>query len=155
MLLPDYGEESWRVSSTPVDADKITLLRVAVGFAAVSLFGRGTWATSLRCADRGGDCARRVDRPSGAKETDGRRRLAPQLDVLGDRMIENVYFTYLPLWNGSLCCRFVFCAWARRRTFCAALHMKQTFRLGREQHAANVWGRALVASRWSRGSYAR
>jgi len=34
-----------------------------------------------------------------------------QLDILGDRMIENVYFTYFGWWAWCRCgCRFVFCA---------------------------------------------
>ena len=74
--------------------NKVTALRVGVGFAAVSLFGRGPWenltavgltvaAIALDALD--GHIARRknLETPVGA-----------QLDILGDRMIENVYFTY-------------------------------------------------------------
>ena len=74
--------------------NKVTALRVAVGFAAVSLFGRGPWtnlaavgltvaAIALDALD--GHLARRKNlaTPVGA-----------QIDILGDRMIENVYFTY-------------------------------------------------------------
>src|ERR1700692_3796484 len=74
--------------------NKVTLLRIVVGFCAVSLFGRGAWANlgagaltvaaiALDALD--GHLARRrnLATPEGA-----------QLDILGDRMIENVYFTY-------------------------------------------------------------
>src|SRR5882724_5477384 len=74
--------------------NKVTVLRIAVGFAAVSLFGRGAWAnlaavgmtvTSIALDALDGHLARKkkMATPEGA-----------QLDILGDRMIENVYFTY-------------------------------------------------------------
>jgi len=41
-----------------MDPNKVTLLRVVVGFAAVCLFGRGAWAEPYGGgADRGGDRA--------------------------------------------------------------------------------------------------
>src|SRR5260370_40589953 len=74
--------------------NQVAALRVAVGFAAVSLFGRGPWsnlaavgltvmAIALDAMD--GHIARRknLGTPVGG-----------QLDILGDRLIENVYFTY-------------------------------------------------------------
>ena len=74
--------------------NKVTALRVGVGFAAISLFGHGVWANlggvlltvaaiALDALD--GHIARRrkLVSPLGA-----------QVDILGDRMIENVYFTY-------------------------------------------------------------
>ena len=80
-----------RMGWTP---NKVTLLRVLVGFAAVSLFGRGPWAnlaavgltvTSIALDALDGHIARtkKLATPMGA-----------QIDILGDRMIENVYFTY-------------------------------------------------------------
>src|SRR3984893_3566145 len=74
--------------------NKVTVLRVVVGFAAVSLFGRGAWAnlaavaltvTAIALDALDGHIARnkRLASPMGA-----------QIDILGDRMIENVYFTY-------------------------------------------------------------
>ena len=74
--------------------NKVTALRVAVGFAAVSLFGRGAWANlaavgltvaSIALDALDGHIARtkKLATPMGA-----------QVDILGDRMIENVYFTY-------------------------------------------------------------
>ena len=74
--------------------NKVTLLRVAVGFGAVCLFGRGPWANlaavgltvaaiALDALDGHIARKRKMATPEGA-----------QLDILGDRMIENVYFTY-------------------------------------------------------------
>jgi len=78
-----------------------------------------------------------------------------QLDILGDRMIENVYFTYSRWWAWCRCgCRFCFLRAGRRRISCAAGDEGGTFRLGRECDAADLVGQALVASRWSRGMYA-
>jgi phosphatidylserine synthase len=76
--------------------NRVTLLRVVVGFAAVCLFGRGPWlnlaavvltVASIALDALDGYLARRKNlaTPVGA-----------QIDILGDRMIENVYFTYLP-----------------------------------------------------------
>jgi phosphatidylglycerophosphate synthase len=74
--------------------NRVTLLRVAVGFAAVCLFGRGPrmnlaavglTVASIALDALDGHIARRskLATPVGA-----------QIDILGDRMIENVYFTY-------------------------------------------------------------
>src|SRR5258708_780351 len=74
--------------------NKVTALRVLVGFAAVALFGHGTWANlaavvltvaaiALDALDGHLARKRRMATPLGA-----------QLDSLGDRMIENMIFTY-------------------------------------------------------------
>src|SRR6202051_4859435 len=74
--------------------NKVTAPRVVVGFAAVSLFGRGPWAnlaavgltvTAIALDALDGHIARKkkLATPVGA-----------QIDILGDRMIENAYFTY-------------------------------------------------------------
>jgi CDP-diacylglycerol---glycerol-3-phosphate 3-phosphatidyltransferase len=136
--------------------NKVTLLRVVVGFAAVSLFGRGAWANltavgltvaaiALDALD--GHIARRKNlaSPMGA-----------QLDVLGDRMIENVYFTYFAVVGMvSLWLPILFFARGAATDFLRGLAMKA----GHAGWGANGmlqtwWGRALVASRWSRGLYA-
>ena len=136
--------------------NKVTLLRVAVGFAAVSLFGRGALANlsavGLTVAAIGldaldGHIARRKNlaTPVGA-----------QLDILGDRMIENVYFTYFAVVGMvSLWLPVLFFARGAATDFLRGLAMKA----GHSGWGANAmlqtwWGRALVASRWSRGLYA-
>src|SRR5207237_7711569 len=86
-IMADIFDTGW----TP---NKVTLLRVAVGFAAVSLFGRGTWANLFAVALTAAAIA--LDALDGhlAREKQMATPLGAQLDVLGDRMIENVYFTY-------------------------------------------------------------
>src|SRR5216683_2426401 len=142
--------------STQWTPNKVTLLRVVVGFAAVCLFGRGSWANlaavgltvatiALDALD--GHLARRKNlaTPVGA-----------QLDILGDRMIENVYFTYFAVVGMvSLWLPVFFFARGAATDFLRGLAM----RAGHPGWVANAmlqtwWGRALVASRWSRGLYA-
>jgi CDP-diacylglycerol---glycerol-3-phosphate 3-phosphatidyltransferase len=142
-----------RVRWTP---NKVTLLRVAVGFAAVSLFGRGAWANlaavgltvlSIALDALDGYIARtkKLATPMGA-----------QIDILGDRMIENVYFTYFAVVGMvSLWLPVFFFARGAATDFLRGLAM----RAGHSGWGANAmlrtwWGRALVASRWSRGTYA-
>jgi len=136
--------------------NKVTLLRIAVGFAAVSLFGRGSWpnflavtltVTAIALDALDGHIARRKNlaTPEGA-----------QLDILGDRMIENVYFTYFAVAGMvSLWLPVFFFARGAATDFLRGLAM----RAGHSGWGANAmlrtwWGRALVASRWSRGVYA-
>ena len=136
--------------------NKVTVLRVAVGFGAVCLFGQGPWANlaavgltvaaiALDALD--GHIARkkRMATPVGA-----------QLDILGDRMIENVYFTYFAVMGMvSLWVPILFFARGAVTDFLRGLAMKA----GHSGWGANAmlqtwWGRALVGSRWSRGLYA-
>ena len=136
--------------------NKVTLLRVAVGFGAVSLFGKGAWAnlaavgltvTAIALDALDGHMARK-------------KRMATlvgaQLDILGDRMIENVYFTYFAVVGMvSLWLPVFFFARGAATDFLRGLAM----RAGHAGWGANSmlqswWGRALVASRWSRGLYA-
>jgi CDP-diacylglycerol--glycerol-3-phosphate 3-phosphatidyltransferase len=136
--------------------NKVTLLRVLVGFAAVSLFGRGAWANltavgltvasiALDALDGHIARTRKLATPMGA-----------QIDILGDRMIENVYFTYFAVVGMvSLWLPVFFFARGAATDFLRGLAM----RAGHSGCGANAmlqtwWGRALVASRWSRGLYA-
>lgn len=136
--------------------NKVTALRVAVGFAAVSFFGRGPWAnlaaviltvTTIALDALDGHIARRKNlaTPLGA-----------QIDILGDRMIENVYFTYFAVVGMvSLWLPVFFFVRGAATDFLRGLAL----RAGHSGWEANAmlqtwWGRALVASRWSRGLYA-
>ena len=136
--------------------NKVTALRVAVGFAAVSLFGRGPWANlaavgltvasiALDALDGHIARARKLATPVGA-----------QIDILGDRMIENVYFTYFAVVGMvSWWLPVFFFARGAATDFLRGLAM----RAGHTGWGANAmlqtwWGRGLVASRWSRGTYA-
>jgi phosphatidylglycerophosphate synthase len=142
--------------------NKVTMLRVAVGFGAVSLFGRGPWAnlaavgltvTAIALDALDGHLARKkkMATPVGA-----------QLDILGDRMIENVYFTYFAVVGMvSLWLPVFFFARGAATDFLRGLAMKAGHSSMSSGHAWGAgamlktrWAQALVASRWSRGLYA-
>ncbi len=74
--------------------NKVTFLRVVVGFAAVCLFGRGAWANLTAVGLTVAAIA--LDALDGhlARKKKMATPVGAQLDILGDRMIENVYFTY-------------------------------------------------------------
>jgi len=136
--------------------NKVTMLRVAVGFAAVSLFGRGAWPNLLAVALTVLSIA--LDALDGhlARKNKMATTVGAQLDILGDRMIENVYFTYFAVVGMvSLWLPVLFFARGAATDFLRGLAMKA----GRSGWGANAmletwWGRMLVASRWSRGLYA-
>jgi phosphatidylglycerophosphate synthase len=136
--------------------NKVTLLRVAIGFLAVSLFGRSGWAnllavgltiTAIALDALDGHIARKkkMATPEGA-----------QIDILGDRMIENMFFTYFAVVGMvSLWLPMLFFARGAATDFLRGLALKT----GHSGWGANSilqsrLGRALVASRWSRGAYA-
>jgi CDP-diacylglycerol---glycerol-3-phosphate 3-phosphatidyltransferase len=136
--------------------NKVTLLRVAVGFAAVSLFGRGAWGNLAAVALTA--LAIALDALDGhmARKKNMASPVGAQLDILGDRMIENVYFTYFAVVGMvSLWLPILFFARGAATDFLRGLAMKA----GHSGWGANAmlqtwWERALVASRWSRGLYA-
>src|SRR5467141_3684132 len=136
--------------------NKVTLLRVAVGFGAVCLFGRGQWANLAAVALTVAAIA--LDALDGhiARKKKMATPVGAQLDILGDRMIENVYFTYFAVVGMvSLWLPVLFFARGAATDFLRGLAMKA----GHSGWRANAmlqtwWGQALVASRWSRGLYA-
>lgn len=136
--------------------NKITFLRVATGFLAVALFGRNAWmnllavaltVTAIALDALDGHIARikKLATPEGA-----------QIDILGDRMIENMYFTYFAVVGMvSLWLPMLFFARGAATDFLRGLAMKT----GRSGWGTNSilqskWARVLVASHWSRGAYA-
>src|ERR1700736_6086825 len=136
--------------------DKVTVLRGVVGFAAVSLFGRGAGANltavgltvasiALDALDGHIARTRKLATPMGA-----------QIDILGDRMIENVFFTYFAVVGMvSLWLPVFFFARGATTDFLRGL----AIRAGHSGWGANAmlqtwWGRTVVASKWSRGLYA-
>src|SRR5260370_23696009 len=136
--------------------NKVTLLRVAVGFAAVCLFGRGEWAnlaavaltvTTIALDGLDGHIGRKkkMATPVGA-----------QLEILGDRMIENVYFTYFAVMGMvSLWLPVFFFARGAATDFLRGLALGAGHSgWGASAMLHTWWGRVLVASRWSRGLYA-
>jgi len=136
--------------------NKVTLLRVAVGFGAVCLFGRGPWANLAAVGLTVAAIA--LDALDGhiARKKKMATAVGAQLDILGDRMIENVYFTYFAVVGMvSLWLPILFFARGALTDFLRGLAMKA----GHSGWGANAmlqtwWGRALVGSRWSRGLYA-
>ncbi|HVH70074.1 MAG TPA: CDP-alcohol phosphatidyltransferase family protein [Candidatus Dormibacteraeota bacterium] len=136
--------------------NKVTLVRVAVGFLAVSLFGRGRWPNLLAVALTVASIA--LDALDGhiARKKKMATPVGAQLDILGDRMIENVYFTYFAVVGMvSLWLPILFFARGAATDFLRGLARKA----GHSGWGANAmvqtwWGRALVTSRWSRGLYA-
>jgi len=136
--------------------NKVTLLRVAVGFGAVCLFGRGAWANLTAVGLTVAAIA--LDTLDGhiARKKKMATPVGAQLDILGDRMIENVYFTYFAVVGMvSLWLPVLFFARGAATDFLRGLAMKA----GHSGWGANAmlrtwWGQALVASRWSRGLYA-
>jgi phosphatidylglycerophosphate synthase len=136
--------------------NKVTLLRVAVGFAAVCLFGPGAWLNLLAVALTVTSVA--LDALDGhiARKKKMATPVGAQLDILGDRMIENVYFTYFAVVGMvSLWLPILFFARGAATDFLRGLALKA----GHSGWGANAvvrtwWGRALVSSSWSRGVYA-
>src|SRR5262245_50744672 len=80
-----------RMTWTP---NKVTLLRVVVGFLAVSAFGHGASMNLLAVALTVGAIA--LDALDGhlARKKKMATPVGAQLDILGDRIIENMFFTY-------------------------------------------------------------
>jgi CDP-diacylglycerol--glycerol-3-phosphate 3-phosphatidyltransferase len=136
--------------------NKVTALRVVVGFAAVSLFGRDAWANLAAVALTVASIA--LDALDGhiARTKKLATPVGAQIDILGDRMIENVYFTYFAVAGMvSLWLPVFFFARGAATDFLRGLAL----RAGHSGWGANAmlqtwWGRSLVASRWSRGLYA-
>jgi CDP-diacylglycerol--glycerol-3-phosphate 3-phosphatidyltransferase len=136
--------------------NRVTLLRVAVGFAAVSLFGHGAWLKLLAVVLTVASIA--LDALDGhlARSKKMASPVGAQIDILGDRLIENMYFTYFAVVGMvSLWLPMLFFARGATTDFLRGLALKA----GHSGWGANAmlqtwWGRALVASRWSRGAYA-
>jgi CDP-diacylglycerol---glycerol-3-phosphate 3-phosphatidyltransferase len=136
--------------------NKITFLRVAIGFLAVSLFGKNPWlnllgvaltVTAIALDALDGHIARtkKLATPEGA-----------QIDILGDRMIENMYFTYFAVVGMvSLWLPMLFFARGAATDFLRSLALKAGHSgWGTSAMLQNKLARALVTSRWSRGAYA-
>jgi phosphatidylglycerophosphate synthase len=140
--------------------NKVTFLRVVVGFAAVCLFGRGAWANLTAVGLTVAAIA--LDALDGhlARKKKMATPVGAQLDILGDRMIENVYFTYFAVVGMvSLWLPVLFFARGAATDFLRGLAMKAGHSpmgagWGADAMLRTWWGHALVASRWSRGLYA-
>jgi phosphatidylglycerophosphate synthase len=147
------AQETATMGWTP---NRVTALRVLVGFAAVALFGHGSRANlaavvltvaSIALDALDGHIARkkRLATPLGA-----------QIDILGDRLIENMFFTYFAVVGMvSLWLPVFFFARGAATDFLRGLALKAGYSgWGSNAMLQTWWGQALVASRWSRGLYA-
>jgi CDP-diacylglycerol--glycerol-3-phosphate 3-phosphatidyltransferase len=147
------GLEQMAMQWTP---NKVTALRVGVGFAAVSLFGRGPWANLAAVGLTVAAIA--LDALDGhiARKKKLATPVGAQIDILGDRMIENVYFTYFAVVGMVSLWLPVFFFARGAATDCLRGLALRAGHSGWGAHAMlqTWWGRALVASRWSRGLYA-
>jgi CDP-diacylglycerol---glycerol-3-phosphate 3-phosphatidyltransferase len=136
--------------------NRITFLRVTLGFVSISLFGRSAWlnlfavaltvaAIALDALDGHIARTRKLATPVGA-----------QIDILGDRMIENMYFTYFAVVGMvSLWLPMLFFARGAATDFLRSLALKTGHSgWGATAMFHTIWARKLVASRWSRGLYA-
>jgi len=135
--------------------NQITVLRVLAAFAAVALFGRSAGAN---LAAVGLTVAAIVlDAVDGwvARRKNLVTPLGAQLDILGDRVVENLYFTYfavcglIPVWVPVF-----FFVRGTATDFVrgiAAREGRSSF--GRNTMLETRWAQALVASRASRAAY--
>ena len=137
--------------------NRITLLRVAVGFLAVCLFGKSPClnllavaltVTAIALDALDGHIARkkRMATPEGA-----------QIDILGDRMIENMYFTYFAaVGMVSLWLPMLFFARGAATIFCAVWRSRRAIPCGERTPCrkagglARSWLRVGVAGRMPR-----
>jgi phosphatidylglycerophosphate synthase len=136
--------------------NQVTAARMALAFAAVALFGHNLWtdlcalgltiaAISLDALDGYLARRRKLSTPLGA-----------QFDILGDRVVENLFFTFFAVTGlVSLWVPVTFFVRGALTDFLrglAALSGRSGF--GKNSMLESTWGRLLVASRASRAAYA-
>lgn len=156
-----------RLRSPQVTPNQITLLRVALAFVAVGLFTTGRSGASAVASSEAFLSLVALALIVAAISLDAldgyiaRRRhlatpLGAQLDILGDRVIENLFFTYFAVCGLiSVWVPVVFFVRGTATDFIrglAALDGHHGF--GRNSMLETKWGKALVSSRMSRAAYA-
>jgi CDP-diacylglycerol--glycerol-3-phosphate 3-phosphatidyltransferase len=136
--------------------NRITAARVVMAFAAVALFGHTVWmdlgALALTIA------AISLDALDGylARKRELSTPLGAQLDILGDRVVENLFFTFFAVTGlVSLWVPVLFFARGALTDFLRGLAAR-TGRsgFGKNSMLESWWGKLLVASRASRATYA-
>jgi len=136
--------------------NKVTALRVLVALAAVALFGRGSSANLAAVALT--VTATALDALDGhlARKKQMATPLGAQIDILGDRMIENMFFTYFAVVGMvSLWLPVFFFARGAATDLLRGLAGKAGYSgWGANAMFETRWGRALAASRGSRALYA-
>jgi CDP-diacylglycerol---glycerol-3-phosphate 3-phosphatidyltransferase len=142
-----------------VTPNQITFARVAAGFAAVALFN---FLGKSLAADVAGVvltiAAVALDGVDGyiARVRGLATPLGAQLDILGDRVIENLFFTLFAV-SGliSLWVPVTFFARGAATDLLRGLATRAGHSgFGQDGMLQTAWGRLLVASRFSRGAYA-
>lgn len=135
--------------------NQITALRVAMGFVAVALFGRGLWFDASALALTVGAIS--LDAVDGylARRRQLATPLGAQLDIIGDRVVENLFFTFFAVTGlVSLWIPVFFFVRGTLTDFIrgvAARAGRSGF--GKSSMLETWWGRSLVASRASRAAY--
>ena len=136
--------------------NKVTALRVFAGFAAVGLFGHGRWANFAALVLTVASIV--LDALDGhiARKKHLATPLGAQIDILGDRLIENMFFTYFAVVGMvSLWLPLFFFARGATTDLLRSLALKAGYSGWRGNAMLHTWwGRTFVASRWSRGLYA-
>ncbi|MHB8539923.1 MAG: CDP-alcohol phosphatidyltransferase family protein [Candidatus Acidiferrales bacterium] len=135
--------------------NQVTLLRVLMGFAAVALFARSFWcdlaALALTIA------AITLDALDGylARRRNLSTPLGAQLDILGDRVVENLFFTFFAVTGlVSLWVPVLFFVRGMSTDFLRTLASRAGLTgFGANSMLRTWWGRTLVASRASRAAY--
>ena len=135
--------------------NQITALRVGMAFAAVVLFGRNAWANLAALGLTAAAIA--LDAVDGylARRKNLATPLGAQLDILGDRVIENLFFTYFAVCGLiSLWVPVLFFVRGTLTDFLRSLAARAgKVGFGKNSMLESWWGRALVASRASRAAY--
>ncbi|MFZ3217463.1 MAG: CDP-alcohol phosphatidyltransferase family protein [Candidatus Acidiferrales bacterium] len=136
--------------------NQVTGTRVAAAFAAVALFSffGGTLAADLAAVGLT-IAAIALDGVDGylARTRGLATPLGAQLDILGDRVVENLFFTFFAVAGlVSLWLPVLFFVRGTLTDFLRGLAGRSGF--GPNSMLENWWGRALVTSRASRGAYA-
>ncbi len=133
----------------------ITALRVLMAFAAVALFGRDTRTNLAALALTVAAIA--LDAGDGylARRKNLTTPLGAQLDILGDRVIENVFFTYFAVCGQiSVWVPVLFFVRGTTTDFLRGLAARRgKAGFGKNSMLESLWGRALVTSRASRAAY--
>ncbi|HJY87361.1 MAG TPA: CDP-alcohol phosphatidyltransferase family protein [Candidatus Acidoferrales bacterium] len=138
-----------------ITPNQITTLRVGMAFAAVGLLGGSPWSNFAALGLTAGASA--LDALDGyvARRCGLATPLGAQLDILGDRVIENLFFTYFAVRGEiSLWVPIVFFVRGTLTDFIRGLAARAgRSAFGRNSMLESWWGRALVASRASRAAY--
>jgi phosphatidylglycerophosphate synthase len=152
-----------------VTPNKVTVLRMLVGGAAIGLYAAGTSSGAAIafgiCALTLTICAIGLDGVDGylARRLRMTSALGAQLDILGDRVIENLFFIYFAASGQiSVCVPVVFFVRGVLTDFLRGIaaarrpvdDRSSAAEFQRNWMLAEKWGARIVASRVSRGAYA-